>query len=135
MESIQRMAPEDSSLIALAQQGTEVVNIVVAQRSADNPRGEPSVGNRSNDRRKRARSEATTSTSGNHRLADNDARWRITQNRYLRERGRDHEDLCNVIDDQRRRKVRSPTPPRCSPMRDVTPFGRGSFCAMAPSLR
>jgi hypothetical protein len=31
MESIQQMAPEGSPLIALAQQGVEVMNIVVAQ--------------------------------------------------------------------------------------------------------
>jgi hypothetical protein len=37
MESIQRMAHEGSPLIALAQQGDEVANIVVAQQSADNP--------------------------------------------------------------------------------------------------
>jgi hypothetical protein len=31
--------------------------------------------------------------------------------------------------------VRSPTPPRRSPARDVTPSRRGSFCALAPSLK
>jgi hypothetical protein len=31
MESIQRMAPESSLIVALAQQGVEVVNFVVAQ--------------------------------------------------------------------------------------------------------
>jgi hypothetical protein len=31
IESIQRMAPEGSPLIALAQQGAEVVNVIVAQ--------------------------------------------------------------------------------------------------------
>jgi hypothetical protein len=45
MESIQRMTLEGSPLITLAQQGVEVVNVVVAQRLAGNPRGEPSVGN------------------------------------------------------------------------------------------
>jgi hypothetical protein len=45
MESIQRMTPEDSPLVALAQQGAEVANVVVMLRSADNPRGEPSIGN------------------------------------------------------------------------------------------
>jgi hypothetical protein len=74
MESIQRMAPKGSSLIALAQQGAAVVNAVVAQRSADNLRGEPSVSNRSNDRGKRARSEAASSASDNRHLADNDVR-------------------------------------------------------------
>jgi hypothetical protein len=45
MESIQRMAPEGSPLTALAQQGAEVANVIVAQRATGNPRGEPSVGN------------------------------------------------------------------------------------------
>jgi hypothetical protein len=83
MESIQRMIPEGSPLVALAQQGAEVANVIVVQRSTGNPRGEPSVGNRSNDRGKRARSEATSSASDNRCFADNDARRWITQNRYL----------------------------------------------------
>jgi hypothetical protein len=52
IESIQQMTHEGSPLVTLAQQGAEVANVVVAQRSADNPRGEPSVGNRSNGRGK-----------------------------------------------------------------------------------
>jgi hypothetical protein len=83
MESIQRMAPEGSLLIALPQQGAEVVNFIIAQRSTDNPRGEHFVGNRSNDQVKRAQSEATSSASGNRRLADNYARRWITQNLQL----------------------------------------------------
>jgi hypothetical protein len=80
MESIQWMAPEGSPLVALAQQGAEAVNFVITQRSADNPRGELFVGNRSNDQAKRARSEEVASASGNHHLADNNScRW-ITQN-------------------------------------------------------
>jgi hypothetical protein len=55
MEPIQRMAPEGSPLFALAQQGVEAVNqVIAAERSADNHQGEPSVGNRSHDRAKRA---------------------------------------------------------------------------------
>jgi hypothetical protein len=80
MESIQRMTPEGSPLVALAHQGVETVNYVIAQRLTDNPRGEPSVGNRSNDRMKRARSEAASSASSNRLLADNDVHRRITQN-------------------------------------------------------
>jgi hypothetical protein len=76
-----------------------------------------------------------SSASGNYRLADNDAWWQITQNRYLRECGRDREDLRNVIKDQRHFRARSSTPPPRSPVRDVTPSGRGGFCAIAPSLR
>jgi hypothetical protein len=45
MESIRRMALEGSTLVALAQQVAEVVNVIVEQRSIGNPRGEPSVGN------------------------------------------------------------------------------------------
>jgi hypothetical protein len=36
-ESIQRMAPKGSPHIALAQQGAEAVNFVIAQQSDDNP--------------------------------------------------------------------------------------------------
>jgi hypothetical protein len=56
-------------------------------------------------------------------------------NRQLRELGHDCDDLCNIIDDRRRLRARPSTPPRCSPPRDVTPSGRGSFCALASSLR
>jgi hypothetical protein len=54
MDSIQWMAHEGSPIVALAQQRAEAMNYVIAQRSADNPRGEPSIGNRSNDQAKRA---------------------------------------------------------------------------------
>jgi hypothetical protein len=54
MESIQRMATEGSPLVALAQQGAKVANIIIAQQFASNPRGEPSISNRSNDQEKRA---------------------------------------------------------------------------------
>jgi hypothetical protein len=47
MESIQRMTPEGSPLITLSHQAAEVANVIVEQRSAGNPRGEPSIGNRS----------------------------------------------------------------------------------------
>jgi hypothetical protein len=129
------MAPEDSPLIALARQGVDAVNFVVAQRSTDNPRGEPSVDNQSNDRAKRVRSEAISLASGNRHLADNDACQWITQNRHLQECVRDREDLRNIIDDQRCVRARSSTPPRRSLVRDVTPPGRGGFCALAPPLR
>jgi hypothetical protein len=95
------MAPEVSPLVALAQQGAEVANFIIAERSVGNPRGEPSVDNRSNDQVKRARSEAASLASGSRRLADNDARWWITQNCWLWESGCDPNDLRNVIDDRR----------------------------------
>jgi hypothetical protein len=44
MKSIQRMTPEGSPLVALAWQGTEATNYIIAERSAGNPR-ELSVGN------------------------------------------------------------------------------------------
>jgi hypothetical protein len=73
MESIQRMVPECSSLIALAQQGAELAGQVIAvERSVGNHLGDPSVGNRSDDRAKHARSEAASSASGNRRVANND---------------------------------------------------------------
>jgi hypothetical protein len=70
METIQRIAPEGSPLMALAQQGAEVVNLIVVEKSVGNPQMEPSVGN--NDRARHVRSEAASSASSNHRLADND---------------------------------------------------------------
>jgi hypothetical protein len=111
-ESIQHMAPQGSPLLALAQQGAEPANhIIAAERSAGNHWREPSVGDRSDGRTKRARSEAASSISGNRCLADNDVcRW-ITQNRWQQEYSRDHANLRNVIDDQRRLRVRSPTAP------------------------
>jgi hypothetical protein len=119
------MALEGSPLVALAQQGAEAANYVIVQRSADNPRGELSVGNRSNDQ----------VASGNRHLADNDAHRWITQNCQPQECGRDCDDLYNIIDDQMRLRVRSLTPPRCSLARDVTPSGRGDFRALALPLR
>jgi hypothetical protein len=79
METIQRIAPDGSPLARLAQQGAEAVNLVVAEKSTSVPRREPSGGY--NDRARRARSEVTSSFSPNRRLAGNDARRRITQNR------------------------------------------------------
>jgi hypothetical protein len=79
MESIQRMVPHDSPLVALAQQGDEAVGqIIVAEPSTENHRGEPSIGNRPADRTKRARSEEASSANGNRSLGDNDARRWIT---------------------------------------------------------
>jgi hypothetical protein len=53
----------------------------------------------------------------------------------MREYDHDRDDLRNVIDDQRSLREKSPTPPRCSPVRDVTTPGRGGFHALAPPLR
>jgi hypothetical protein len=110
METIQRMAPDGSPLALLAQQGAEAVNLVIAEKSTDVPRREPSGGH--NDRARHARSEIASSFSPNRRLAGNDARRHITQNRNVREYGRDRDDLRNVIEDRRRFQDRTPSPPR-----------------------
>jgi hypothetical protein len=49
METIQRMVPDGSPLVVLAQQGAEAANFIVAEKSAGVPRREPSIGD--NDRR------------------------------------------------------------------------------------
>jgi hypothetical protein len=43
METIQRMVPYGSPIAVLAQQGVEVVNLVVVEKSAGVPRREPSI--------------------------------------------------------------------------------------------
>jgi hypothetical protein len=52
MEIIQRMTPDGSPLIVLAQQGAEAVNLIVAERSTCVLRKESSGGH--NDRARRA---------------------------------------------------------------------------------
>jgi hypothetical protein len=44
METIQRMTPDGSPLAVLAQQGVEVANLNVAEKSTNVPRREPSIG-------------------------------------------------------------------------------------------
>jgi hypothetical protein len=110
MKTIQRMAPDGSPLALLAQQGAEAVNLVVAEKSTGVPQREPSGGH--NDRARRARSEVASSFSPNRRLAGNDARRRITQNRNVREYDRDWDDLHNIIEDRRRFQDRTLSPPR-----------------------
>jgi hypothetical protein len=91
METIQRMAPDGSILALLAQQGAEAANLVVAEKLTGIPRREPSGGH--NDRARHAQSEVASSFSPNQRLAGNDAQRRITQNRNVREYGRDWDDF------------------------------------------
>jgi hypothetical protein len=79
--------------------GAEAANLVVAEKSASVPRGEPSVGR--NDRAGRARSEAASSANPRRHLSERDARHRITQNRNVREYGHNRNDLRNVIEDRR----------------------------------
>jgi hypothetical protein len=133
METIQQMAPDGSPLALLAQQGAEAANLVVAEKSTDVPRREPSGGH--NDRARRSRSEVASSFSPNRHLAGNDARRRITQNRNVQEYGRDRDDLRNVIEDRRRFRDRTPSTPRRQLVRDVTPTGRSVFRALAGPLR
>jgi hypothetical protein len=72
METIQRMTPDGSPLVLLAQQGAEAANLVVAEKPTGIPRRESSGGH--NDRARRARSEVASSFSPNRLLAGNDAR-------------------------------------------------------------
>jgi hypothetical protein len=102
----------------------EPLGQVIAEWSVGNHRGEPSICNRSDNQAKHTRIEEAASANGNRHLADNDTHWQITQNRRQWEYGHDHDDIRNIIDDQRCHRARSPTPPRCSPVRDVTPSGR-----------
>jgi hypothetical protein len=104
------MAPDGSPLAVLAQQGAEVVNLIVADKSADAPQREPSVGN--NDQARRARSEAASSARPSCHLAEHDVRWRIPQNRATWDYGHDRDDLRNDIEDRRHLRVRTPSPPR-----------------------
>jgi hypothetical protein len=99
METIQRMAPDGSPLVVLAQQGVEVANLIIAEKLAGN------------DWVRCVRSEAASSTSPNHRLSEHDAQWRITQSRAAREYDRERDDLCNVIEDRRRLRRKTPSPP------------------------
>jgi hypothetical protein len=85
--------------------GAEAANLVIAEKSTGVPRREPSGGH--NDRVRRARSEVASSFSPNRRLAGNDARRRITQNRNVQEYGRDRDDIRNVIEDRRRFRDRT----------------------------
>jgi hypothetical protein len=129
------MAHERSPLVALAQRGAEAANLVVAERSADNPRRKPSVYNRSNYQARRAQSDAASSAIGNCHLADNDARHRITKNHNMRETGHDCDDLRNVIEDRRCLRARSSTPLRRSLAKDDIPLGRGGFHALVAPLK
>jgi hypothetical protein len=133
METIQRMSPDGSPLTLLTQQGAEATNLIVAEKSTSRPRREPSTGH--NDRARHARSEAASSASPNRHLAENDTRRRITQNRNTWEYGRNRDDLRNVIEDQRRIRDRTSSPPQRFLARDVTPTWRSGFRALAGPLR
>jgi hypothetical protein len=127
------MTPDGFPLALLAQQGAEVVNLIVAEKSASGSQREPFAGH--NDRAKRARIEAVSSASPNRHLAENDVRRRITQNHNTREYGRNRDDLRNVIKDRRRIRDRTSSPPQRFPARGVTPTGRSVFRTLAGPLR
>jgi hypothetical protein len=110
------MVPKNSLLVTLAQQGVEAAgNIIAAAPSVRNHRGEPFVGNRC--------------------LADNDARWWITQNHRRREYSSDRDDLRNIIDNRRCNRARLPSPHWRSPVRVATPSRWGVFHTLAPGFR
>jgi hypothetical protein len=133
METIKRMVPDGSPIAILAQQGAEAANLVIAEKLAGVSRREPSVGN--NDRARHARSEAASSASPNCHLSEHDARWRITQNHAAWEYEHERDDLCNVIEDQRHPRLRTPSPPRWSLVEDVAPLEKSGFRALAGPLR
>jgi hypothetical protein len=67
MQIIQRMAPDGSPFVVLAQQGAKAANLVIAKKSTGVPRRETSIGD--NDLAKCASSSA----SPNRRLSEHDA--------------------------------------------------------------
>jgi hypothetical protein len=133
METIQCMASEGSPLVVLAQQGAEAANLIIDEKSVGVPQREPSVGD--NDRVRRARSEAASSASPNRCLSEHDARWCITQSHATRAYSHERDDLYNIIEDRRRLKHRTPSPPRRSLAEDVAPMGRSGLRALAGPLR
>jgi hypothetical protein len=133
METIQRMVSDGSPLVVLAQQRAEAANLIVVEKLAGIPRREPSVDG--NNRARRARSEAASSASPNHRLSKHDVRQRITQSRVTQEYDRERDDLRNVIEDRRRLRHKTSSPPRRSLAEDVAPMGRSGFRALVGPLR
>jgi hypothetical protein len=106
---------------------------LIAEKSAGIPRREPSIDD--NDQARCARSEAASSTSPNRHLSEHDAWWRITQNRTAWEYGRERDDLRNIVEDRRRLRLRTPSPPRQSLVVDVASVGKSGFRALAGPLR
>jgi hypothetical protein len=127
------MVLDDSPFTVLAQQGAGASNLVVVEKSTGVPQREPSVGD--NDRARRVRSEVASSASPNHRMFEHDARRCITQNHAGRECDRDQDDLRNVIEDWRRSRTRTPSPPQQYLAEDIAPVGKGGFRALEGPLR
>jgi hypothetical protein len=109
------------------------VNLIIAKRSTSRHQREPFASH--NDRARRARSEVVSSASPNQHLAENDAHRRITQNHNMREYDRNRDDLRNIIEDWRRIRDRTSSPPQRFLARGVTPTWRSGFCALAGPLR
>jgi hypothetical protein len=103
------MTPDGSLLALLAQQGAEAVNLIIVEKSGSGPQREPSAGH--NDRARHARIEGASSASPNRHLVENDEHWRITQNLNTQEYGCNRDDLRNVIEDRRRIRDRTSSPP------------------------
>jgi hypothetical protein len=120
-------------LAVLAQQGAEAANLIVTEKSVGIPRREPSVGD--NDRARCARSEAASSASPNCHLTEQNERWRITQRRTAREYGRERDGLHNVIEDRRRLRRKTLSPPRRFLTEDIVSTGRSGFRALTRPLR
>jgi hypothetical protein len=133
METIQRMAPDGSPLDVLDQQGAEAANFIVTEKSAGVPQREPSIDG--NNRARRARSEAASSASPNHRLSKHDARQRITQSRPAREYDRERDNLHNIIEDRRHLRHITSSPLQRSLAEDVAPMVRSGFRALAGPLK
>jgi hypothetical protein len=70
METIQCMAPDDSPLAVLAQQGAETRNLIIAEKSVGGPQREPCTND--NNRARHVQSEAASSAIPNHRLSEHD---------------------------------------------------------------
>jgi hypothetical protein len=126
------MTPDGSPLALLAQQGAEVVNLIVVEKSASRLRRKPSAGH--NNLARHARSEAASSASPNRHLAENDVRRHITQNYSARKYGHNRDDLRNVIEDRRHIWDRTSSPPQWFLIRDVTPTWRSGFRALVEPL-
>jgi hypothetical protein len=125
METIQRMAPDGSPPYCPGSAKVEATNLVIVEKSVGVPQREPSVDD--NDRVRCVRSEAASSASLNRRSSEHDACRHITQNRVAQKYGRDRDDLHNVIEDRRRLRLRTPSPPRLSLAEDVAPVGKMDF--------
>jgi hypothetical protein len=73
--------------------------------------------------------------SPNRRLSEHDARRCVTQNCSAREYVCERDDLRNIIEDRRRLRLRTPSPPRWSLVEDVTLVGKSGFRTLAGPLR